>query len=269
MLFRKLTFLSLVTAIFALSACGGAGRVRYDSPQQAYDRGMELYEAGRYDRAIDYFQGVFDYGRTSEVAADAQLYLARSYYHNDEFILAASEYTRFISTFRTDPRTEEAEYERAMSYFNLSPQYQLDQSNTREAVQYFQLFLDRYPESELADDAEAHIRQLREKLAHKEFAAAEQYEDREMYEAAALTYENVFDTYPDTRWADNALLGAIRSYLAYSELSVRTRQAERLQAAVDNYERLIQLFQESPLLKEAEPLYERAVDQLESLRASS
>ena len=269
MLFRKLTFFALLLSILTLAACGGSGRLRYDSPQQAFDRGMELYEAEKYDRAIDYFQGVFDYGRTSEVAADAQLYLARSYFHNDEFILAASEFTRFISTFRTDPRTEEAEFERAMSYYSLSPKYELDQSNTHEAVQYLQLFLDRYPDSELADDAEEHIRQLREKLAHKEFAAAEQYEGREMYEAAALTYENVFDTYPDTRWADDALLGAIRSYVSYSELSVRARQAERLQAAVDNYERLIQLFQESPLLKEAEPLYERAVDQLESLRATS
>lgn len=267
--FRKSCTLVLLASVLFLAACGGTGRVRYDSPQEAFDRGMELYERGKYQRAAEYFQGVFDYGRTSEVAADAQLYLARSYFHNEEYILAANEYTRFIGTFRTDPRTEEAEFERAQSYFNLSPPYELDQSNTREAVQYFQLFLDRYPQSELTDEAEEHIRNLREKLAHKEFAAAEQYEGREMFEAAALTYENVFDTYPDTRWADDALLGAIRSYVAYSERSVRARQAERLQAAVENYNRLLQLFQDSPLLKEAEALYERAVSQLESLQSGA
>ena len=269
MLFRKSFSLFLLAAIFLLSACGGTGRLRYNSPQEAFERGMELYERERYDRAAQYFQGVFDYGRTSEVAADAQLFLARSYFHNGEYILAASEYTRFISTFRTDPRTEDAEFGRAMSYYNLSPPYELDQSNTREAVQYFQLFLDRYPQSELADDAEQRIRELREKLARKQLAAAQQYEGREMYEAAALTYESVFDGYPDTRWADDALLGAIRSYVAFSERSVQARQAERLQAAVDNYERLIQLFQDSPLLKEAEPFYERAVARLESMQGGA
>ncbi len=269
MSFQKYTLLFVLASAIVLGGCGTSGNLRYDSPQEAYDRGMEYFERGRYQRAIGYFQGVFDYGRTSEVAADAQLYLARSYFNNDDYILAASEFTRFITTYRTDPRTEEAEFERAMSYFNLSPPFELDQSNTREAVQYFQLFLDRYPDSEMTAEAEEHIRQLREKLAHKEFAAAEQYEGREMYEAAALTYENVFDTYPDTRWADSALLGAIRSYIAYSERSVQARQAERLQAAVENYERLIQLFQESPLLKEAEPLYERAVDRLASLETGT
>lgn len=258
----------LAVAVF-LSACSGSGRARYDTPQEAYDRGLALYERGRYDRAAEYFQGVFDYGRTSEVAADAQLYLARSYFHNDEYILAASEYTRFIGTFRTDPRAEEAEFERAMSYYSISPPYELDQSNTRQAIQYFQLFLDRYPQSELTDDAEAHITELREKLARKELAAAREYEGRELFEAAALTYQNVFDTYPDTRWADDALFGAIRSYIAFSERSVQARQAERLQAAVDNYDRLVQLFPDSPFLQDAEGYYEQAVEQLEALQAGA
>ena len=44
-----------------------------------------------------------------------------------------------------------------------------------------------------------------QKLARKEFAGAELYERRELYEAAALSYVRVFDQYPDTRWADDAL----------------------------------------------------------------
>jgi len=268
MLFRNPVTAAVLAAAILFSACSGSGRARYDSPQEAYERGLALYERGRYDRAAEYFQGVFDYGRTSEVAADAQLYLARSYYNNGDYILAASEFTRFIATFRTDPRSEEAEFERAMSYYMISPAYELDQSNTRQAIQYFQLFLDRYPQSELADDAEARIRELRGKLARKELEAARQYEGRELFEAAALTYENVFDTYPDTPWADDALFGAMRSYVAFSERSVLSRQPERLQAAVNNYDRLVQLFPDSPLIKEAESYYRRAVAALEALEES-
>lgn len=252
-----------------LAACGGAGRIRYDSPQQAYQQGYELYEQGRYDRAIQYFQGVFDYGRATEEAADAQLYLARSYFENGDYILAANEYTRFLSTYRNDARSENAEYERALSYYNLSPPYQLDQTDTRQAITYLQLFLDRYPDSELQPEAESRIAELREKLAHKAFAAAEMYERREYFEAAALQYESVFDAYPDTRWADDALVGAIRSYIEYANRSVAARQAERLRQAVNNYERMVQLFRDSPLIREAEALYEVASSRLDQVASGT
>ena len=269
MLPRKLLSITiLVVAVFA-AGCTGTGRLRYDSPQEAFEKGKTLYDDGKYERATEYFQAVFDYGRTTDVAADAQLYLARSYYENREYILAANEYTRFLSVYRTDPRAEQAEYERAMSYYHQSPGYQLDQTPTEQAITYFQLFLDRFPESELKEDAEDRIRQLREKLAHKEFAGAELYERRELYEAAALSYERVFDQYYDTPWADNALLGAIRTYILFSEQSVVGKQQERLQAAIDNYERLVQLFPDSPVLKEAEPYYEQAAERLADLQSAS
>lgn len=258
----------LCIAVF-VAGCSGSGRLRYESPQEAFDRGKQLYDAERYDRAIDYFRGVFDFGRTTEQAADAQLYLGKAYYADGQYILAANEYTRFIEIYRTDPRVEEAEFERAMAYYRQSPKYELDQTPTEQAITYFQLFLDRYPNSERKDEAEGRIRELREKLAHKEYAAAELYERREIYEAAALSYERVFDLYPDTQWADDALLGAIRTYILFADQSIISRQEERLQAAVDNYERLTQLFQDSPLIASAERLYERAVGRIQDLRSTS
>ncbi|WP_243664856.1 outer membrane protein assembly factor BamD [Rhodothermus marinus] len=60
----------------------------------------------------------------------------------------------------------------------------------------FQLFIDRYPNHELVDDATQKIRELRAKLARKQYEAARLYERRELYEAAAVTYEAVFDAIP-------------------------------------------------------------------------
>lgn len=259
MLLRKILIPSVLVLVVVAAGCSGSGRLNYATPEEAYQTGLSLYERGKYDRAIEYFQGVFDFGRVSDVAADAQLHLARAYAGSEQYILAASEFTRFMELYRNDPRLEQAEYERAMAYYKLSPEYQLDQTDTERAIQYFQLFLDRYPNSTLVPEAEARVRELREKLAHKRFATGGLYEQRELYQAAAIAYESTFDTYPDTPWADDALLGAIRSYIAYAERSVQERQAERLQRAIANYERLAQIFPDSPLLKEAEALYGRAV----------
>ena len=252
-------------AVLVLAGCGGSGRIAYTSPQEAFGKGRALYEEGKYDTAIQYFQGVFSFGRTHQWAADAQLYLARSYNNNREYLLAGNEYERFTKIYRADPRLPEANYEWAMTYYHLSPQSALDQTDTKRAIQEFQLFIDRYPDHELVDQAQETIVELRGKLAKKQFDTAKLYERRELFEAAAISFESVFDLYPDTEWAQPALVGAIRTYISYSDQSITSRQADRLQSAIRNYDRLTQIFQDSPYLKEAEGFYEQAVSRLEDL----
>ena len=257
--------LFLVLGAVVVAGCAGGGRLRYETPKEAFDKGMERFEAGKYERAAQYFQGVFDFGRTHEWADDAQLFLARSYRANREYILAASEYSRFTEIYRGDPRVPNVEFERAMTFFERSPSYQLDQSNTERGIEVFNLYIQRYPTHDSVMVATQRVQQLREKLARKQYNTAQLYERRELYEAAALSFEVVFDKYPDTPWADDALLGAIRSYINYSNQSIEQRQPERLKKAVDHYQRLLQIFPDSELLKDAETLYERANTQLERL----
>ena len=267
MLHRSLLPTLLLGLLVVVAGCSGSGRVRYDTAEDAYKKGMAQYEAGDYDRAIQFFRGVFTYGRATEWSDDAQLMLARSYRENNSYMLAATEYDRFLQLYRNDERVAQAEYERAMCYYRLSPRYQLDQTDTRRAISHFQLFLDRYPQHERAPEAQEKIKELREKLARKKYAAAELYERREMYPAAPLTYEVVFDKYPETSWADDALLGALRTYIEYSARSVQQKQAQRLEKAVENYRRLTQLYPESSLLKQAEQHYETAQQRMEEIEA--
>ena len=74
-----------VACLVLFSACGGAGRITYDSPQEAFGKGRALFEDGKYELAIPYFQGVFSFGRMHAWAADAQLFLARSYFNNSDY----------------------------------------------------------------------------------------------------------------------------------------------------------------------------------------
>lgn len=225
-----------------------------------------MYEKGNYDRAAEFFRGSFDFGRTHEHAADAQLYLARSHAANKEYLLAANEYNRFIQLYRRDPRVAEAAYDYAMTFYHRSPGYQLDQTPTEQAVEQFQLFIDRHPNDDRVADAELKIRELREKLARKRLESARLYERRGLNEAAAITFESVFDDYPETKWADDALAGAMQNYVAFADQSLRSKQPERLGKAIQNFERLQQIFAESPFVAELEPLYEEAVrrrDQIE------
>jgi outer membrane protein assembly factor BamD len=255
--------------VFALvvAGCTGSGRIRHESAEEAYTKGMTLYEDGKYDKAALYFRSVFSYGRANPWADDAQLALGHAYREQKQYLLAATEYRRFTQIYRNSPMAPEAAFQRAMMYYRRSPMHKLDQSDTRKAISYFLLFLEQYPRHELADDAEARVGELRNKLAHKMADAGALYERRKLYRAAAETYASLFDQYPDTDYADDALLGAMRSYLAYADLSVFSKKEERLTRALQNYERLVQVFPDSPLLDEAEDLRATAEDRLDDVRA--
>jgi outer membrane protein assembly factor BamD len=253
----SMTFRSvLLLLVLAFAAgCAGSGRVDSETPEEAFEEGKALYERGKYTRAVEFFQHVFDFGRANPFAADAQYYLAKSYYDDEQYLLSANEFTRFAELYRGDERVEEAEYLRAMSYYQLSPPYQLDQTDTQTALTYIRLYLSKYPEGEYAAELGELTEKLRAKLAKKQFEIAELYERRELFEAAALSFERVLEEYPDSRYADDALLGMLRNYAAYAEASVPSRQPERYQLAADAYARLVQLFPQSPLLDEAEEVH--------------
>jgi outer membrane protein assembly factor BamD len=260
--------LTLTLAVF-LSACAGSGRLRYDTPEEAFTKGLAEFEDGDYTKAAEFLQGVFDFGRTHQWAADAQLLLARAYRANEEFLLAANEYTRFTQIYRSDPRVPDAEYELAMTYYDRSPNYRLDQTDTERAIVQFQLFIERYGSNALVDEAQSRITELRGKLAQKQIHTAQLYERREYFNAAAVSYEAAFDRFYDTEYADDALLGAMRAYYDYARLSIRARQLERLEKAEENYDRLIQIFPGSPLVKDAESIYSSVRSMMDSLGSQS
>jgi outer membrane protein assembly factor BamD len=261
-----LSSLLSLALVVGLIGCSGSQRVAHNSPEQAYEKGMGQFEKENYDRALRYFRGVLSYGRGNEWGPDAQFQLAMTQRKKGKYLVAANEFKRFTQLYRNNQKVPRAEYERARAYYSRSPDYQLTQTDSRKAIDLFQLFVERYPDHELVPDAQAKIDKLRAKLAHKQFAAGKLYERRDMWRAATRSYEDVFDTYPDTPWADNALLGALRTYVRYADRSVQEKQAERYQKAIDQYGRLTQLFPDSPLLKQAQPLRDEAQRKLERVR---
>ncbi len=247
----------LALVALTIAACGG-GPTTFSTAQEAYDRGMADYERGRYALAIEHLRASLDFGRTGEIADDAQLALARAYAADHQYLLAGNEFTRFIEFYRTDPRVEQAAYERIQAYAALSPRYELDQTDTRTALSYIRGFLQQYPTSDHVADADALAAELREKLAQKLYETGRLYARREYYDAAVITFRDVLTEYPTSAFADDALVGAVEAQIAYAAGSVRDRQQARYREALDLYDQLVTLFPTSPLLGDAQALYDTA-----------
>lgn len=260
---RPASLLRLAVLLFVLAGppliagCSG-GAAAATSGDEAYQRGLESFERRRWARAIELFRQALDFGRTSETAANAQLYLARAYAADRQYLLATSEYARFLGFYRDDPRLEEAAFERIQAYVAMSPSYELDQTPTHEALRYIGEFVRQYPSSARVAEANALVTTLRAKLARKQYETARLYERRELYEAAGMAYGTVLTDFPASEYADDAALGQLRAAVLYADGSIPARRAERYRQAVRLYEQVVTLYPGSPVLREAEVYYDRA-----------
>lgn len=223
-----------------------------DTLPQAFGKAKNLYENGKYSEAAQAFETVIRIGRGTEYARDAQFYLAESYYEDGRYLLAASEYERFRTLYPQSPRREEADFKEAYCYYELSPRFKLSQKYTNTAIEKFRLFNSRYPDSDRIQQSSEYITELRSKLARKLYNSADLYMRTDQYEAAIIYYDLTIDRYPESKWAERALVNEINAYVMYADRSVRSKQRERYEKAIASYEKYLQLFPDSEYRSQAE-----------------
>jgi outer membrane protein assembly factor BamD len=255
--------LVLLAAAFVFSSCRSSDLIRPgDSIEVAFEKAMNQYEEENYSDAARAFETVISIGRGTDIGQEAQFYLAESYFNNRRYLIAASEYERYVQFHPNSERRELAEYKQGLSYYNLSPRYRLDQTYTHRAIEAFRLFNSRYPNSEYAEQAADYISELRSKLARKKYSAAAFYKRTSQYGAAVVYYDIVVDEYPETEWAERSLVEQMESYILFAENSVPQRQAERFELAMETYDTYLQLFPRGENRSRIEDMYDRAADGL-------
>jgi len=249
--------------MLTFTACKGSRLVNPGDPiNVSYQKGVDKFQEGNFSDAAEIFETVTRIGRGTNYAQDAQFYLAESYFNQERYILAEAEYRRFITFYPRDSKRESVDFKKALSLYYQSPRYRLDQSATLKAIDEFQLFNSRYPNSEYVLQSAEKINELRSKLAQKNYEAAQFYSRTDQYLAASIYYDLVIDRYPESKWAEISLLNQIETYNDYAFNSVLGKQVERYNLAISSYEKYIQLFPQSPSRGKAESLRDAAEEGL-------
>lgn len=264
------TLIILTLAALALVSCRSQDLIRPgDSLEVAFEKAKSQYDDENWTNAANAFETVVSIGRGTDLGEEAQYLLAESYYNNRQYLIAASEYQRFANYYPRSEKRKTADFKSALCYYNLSPRFKLDQSHTRQAVEEFRLFKSRYPDSERIAEVDDYIEELRTKLARKKYEAAKFYFRTDRYEAAIVYHNMVIDEYPETKWAENALVDQIEAYILYADNSVESRQKERYEEAIASYERYMELFPRGENRSKAEDLYDRAMMEIDQIDDSS
>jgi outer membrane protein assembly factor BamD len=262
---KSLNFIILISLSVALWSCSKYQKIQKSQDYSyKYEKALEYYEKGDYYKALTLFDQVMPFYRGTEEAENIAYKYAYAYYNQKEYILASFYFNRFTKTYPRSVKAEECMFMAAYCKYMDSPVYTLDQTNTKEAINDLQLFINTYPNSDNVERSNELIDELREKLQKKDFEIAKLYLKMEHYEAAVTSFENLLENYPDTEFKEDALFYTIKAYYYYASKSVRAKKKERYQEAADVYNLFVGLYPESKYNKDLEYMYSKAIKEIEN-----
>jgi len=255
----RIKTLFIVAASFLLitvTSCSKFSKIQKSTDMEAkYQAAVKYYEKKNYFQALQLFEELITVFRGTNKSEDTYFYYCQCYYETGDYTVAAYHFNNFHQTFPNSPRAEEALFKNAFCYYLDSPSSSLDQKNTHDAIRQFQLFINRYPQSERVQLCNEHIDELRLKLEEKDFNNAKLYYRTGYYKSSMLAFQNVLKTFPSTIYKEECLYYVLRSSYLYAGQSIANKQAERYKLTIENYYKLIDAFPEGKFLKEAEKIF--------------
>ena len=258
---RKL--LIIIGLFILIASCSKHSKLLKSVDNEAkFEAAVDYFEKADYYRALQLFEQLMGAFRGTAKAEQLYFYYAYCYYYQEEYLMASYYFKRYAKSFPGGERSEECFFMSAYCQYLLSPKYSLDQTNTYEAIKEFQLFIDIYNDSDRIETCNQLIDELRAKLEKKDFEIAKLYLKTEHYRAAITAFNNVIKDYPDTRNKEEILYYILKSYFYYAEKSIKEKQLERYQSAIEAYNDLKYLFPESEFIEDATDMHGDAMEEI-------
>jgi outer membrane protein assembly factor BamD len=247
---RTLTRLTAVIALAAiLGACASGAPKKPptgtpDPDKFLFDRGSENLGRKRWIVAREYFRQLVDSYPQSPYRADAKLGIGDTLIgeHSPEsYVLAINEFREFLNFYPTHPRAHYAQFKLAMSHFYQMKDPMRDQTETRDAIKELQVYVTRYADKPLIEEARTHLREAKDRLDSWHVGVAEHYYRIKWYPGAIGRLTPMLKEDPDYTNRDKAY------FLLAESLERVNRRAE----ALPYYERLVKEFEQSDYLEQA------------------
>jgi outer membrane protein assembly factor BamD len=188
-----------------------------------YAEAKKELNAGNYEKAIKRYEALqarYPYGK---YAQQAGLELAFAYYKYDEPAPAIAAADRFIKLYPTHPYVDYAYYLKGLADFkdktnfleNLFRSYDFSDRDPSAALDSYEAFgelVERFPNSDYAEDARLRMSFILESLAVHEIKVAQWYLKIHAYVAAVNRARFVLDNYERTPSVEDALAVLATTY---------------------------------------------------------
>lgn len=250
--FKFLLILLLTGAVFAGCKSKFEKLKASNDYTKKYQEGVKYYNRKDYSRALALFDDLVQRYRGKAEAEDLFYYYAFANYKLKDYTSAAYHFKNFADTYPNSSRAEECRYMSAYCSYLESPKSSLDQTNTLQAIDKLQLFINLYPKSDRVAEASKLIQNLRDRLETKSFDNAKLYLTIGDYKSAVIAFKNSMRDYPDTKYAEEMQYLTIQAQYLYAKNSLETKQEERFDEAIADYSDFAENYPNSKYLKDAQ-----------------
>lgn len=229
---RNAFSLFLVFLALSLFSCSDYQKLKKSSDNDLkYTRALEYYEKGDYFRAQQLFDQILIFFKGTEKAERISYLNAYCYFKQKDYIMGGYYFKAFTTSYPNSPLAEECAYMSAYCNYLDSPRSSLDQSNTMDAIQSLQLFVNQYPQSKKVEECNKLIDELYSKLEKKATDIALLYYRMSDYKAAITSFNNVLKDFPSTANKEQVLFYLLQAKYDYANKSIEAKQVERMQDA--------------------------------------
>lgn len=259
-MFQKALFIILLSGLLVVSfSCKTYQKtLKSGNNTLKYETGVDLYEKGDFNKALQFFDLLRAVYRGSEKGEKLTYYSAMCYFETKQYNIAAYYFKQYFQTYPRGEKAEECAFMSAYCNYLQSPKYSLDQTTTYLALTELQSFADLYPKSEKVAEVNNLMDDLREKLEKKDYNICKLYYKMQDYQAAITSFNSLIDDYPDTDYKEEILFYTVKAYYDYAEKSITSKKKERYEKTIEAYNNLLYLYPDSKFIKEVSHINDEA-----------
>jgi len=265
---KKVVFLLVI--VVCCSSCGEFARIQKSTDYELkYSYAKKYYNNKKWSKAASLLEEVVQYFKGTSSAEESLYLLAQSYYGMKDYQTAAAYFKTYYTTYPKGEFTELARFYSGYGLYLDSPDARLDQKQTYEALAQLQLYMEYYPQSERAKQAQEILFELQEKLAYKELLSTQLYYNLGTYMgnnylACVITADNALKDYPYTKFREEFMFLKMRAKYELALVSVTDRLQSRFRDVVDEYYAYTNEFPDGKYTKQAQRFFDFASKQIKT-----
>ncbi|HLV37967.1 outer membrane protein assembly factor BamD [Xanthomarina sp.] len=269
---KKLFYLFITFTV--LSSCSQYQKaLKRPDIAEKFRLGEELYNKGKYAKANKLFAQIVPNYRGKPQAEKLMFLYSNTFYEMHDYYLASYQFERFVASYPESEKVDEAAFLSGKSAYMLSPVFSKDQTETKEALEKLQVFINLFPDSEYLAEANKLVQELDFKLEKKAFEIAKQYNTiagyTADYNASIKAFDNFILEFPGSVYREDAFYYKLDSAYKVAMNSVESKKQERLEKAKVHYNNYKKNYSNSERMEEANEMIEDIVKELEKYSTKS
>lgn len=267
---NRLNYIILLV-VLVLASCDSYNKVlKMNDVEYKYEEAKALYMKGDYSKAATLIESVVTLLKGSDKADESMYILAMCYYDSGDYTTAAQCFKACYTNYPRGNYAEAARFYSGKSLYMNVPEPELDQSDTFVAIEELQLFMEYYPSSKYAKEAQDMMFEMHDVLVMKDYLSAKLYYDlgdynayiANNYQACIITAQNALKDYPYTKLREELYILILRARYQMADKSVVELQPERYREAIDEFYAFKNEFPTSKYMPEAEKYYKKSLEKI-------